>query len=69
LATPVVAAAAGLNQGAWSDEETERLKKLAEQSKNVGTSGDMEWDWVVHQWGNGRTRFVTAFLPSNFLVK
>ncbi|EKM78610.1 hypothetical protein AGABI1DRAFT_107134 [Agaricus bisporus var. burnettii JB137-S8] len=42
--------------GAWSDEETERLKKLADDSKAVGTSGDIEWDWVVHQWGNTRTR-------------
>ncbi|EGN98714.1 hypothetical protein SERLA73DRAFT_54914 [Serpula lacrymans var. lacrymans S7.3] len=46
----------GGNQGAWSDEETERLKKLAEDSKAVGTSGEIEWDWVVHQWGNTRTR-------------
>lgn len=44
--------------GAWSDEETERLKKLAEDSKAVGTSGDIEWDWVVHQWGNTRTRYL-----------
>jgi hypothetical protein len=44
--------------GAWSDEETERLKKLAEDSKAVGASGDIEWDWVVHQWGNTRTRYL-----------
>lgn len=51
--------------GAWSDEETERLKKLADDSKAVGTSGDIEWDWVVHQWGNTRTRYsknYTVFL-------
>ncbi|KAF5379804.1 hypothetical protein D9615_005683 [Tricholomella constricta] len=48
--------AAGGNQGAWSDEETERLKKLAEDSRGRGSTGEMEWDWVVHQWGNGRTR-------------
>lgn len=53
-------AAVGGNQGAWSDEETERLKKLAEESKSTGTSGEMEWDWVVHEWGNGRTRFVLS---------
>ncbi|RDB26232.1 hypothetical protein Hypma_006422 [Hypsizygus marmoreus] len=44
------------NQGAWADEETERLKKLAEDSRVMGGSGDIEWDWVVHQWGAGRTR-------------
>ena len=50
--------AIGGNQGPWSDEELERLKKLAEESKSVGTSGEVEWDWVVHQWGNGRSRCV-----------
>jgi hypothetical protein len=52
------ASSPGINQGTWSDEETERLKKFAEQSKSVGSSGEIEWDWVVHQWGSGRTRFV-----------
>lgn len=56
--TPLSATGGGVNQGAWSEEETERLKKLAEESKAVGTSGDIEWDWVVHSWGNGRTRCV-----------
>jgi len=43
------------NQGAWSDEETERLKTLAEKSKS-GTTGEIDWDRVVSDWGNGRTR-------------
>ncbi|KAF5359834.1 hypothetical protein D9756_003245 [Leucocoprinus leucothites] len=55
-ASSVSANAATGSVGAWSDEETERLKKLAEESKSVGTSGEIEWDWVVHQWGNTRTR-------------
>jgi hypothetical protein len=54
-------AAPGINQGSWSDEETERLRKFAEQSRSVGTSGEIEWDWVVHQWGTGRTRLVGGF--------
>lgn len=56
LSTP---AAAG-NQGAWSDEETEKLKRLAEESKTQGTadSGDYDWDWVCATWGPGRTRYV-----------
>ncbi|KAG6907167.1 hypothetical protein DXG01_010292 [Tephrocybe rancida] len=45
---------AGVNQGAWSEDETERLKKLAEESKTQ--SGEIDWDRVVAQWGNGRTR-------------
>jgi hypothetical protein len=48
------------SQGAWTDEEQERLKQLAEQSKSVGNTGNIEWDWVVHQWGPSRTRHVIA---------
>jgi len=44
------------SQGAWTDEEQERLKQLAEQSKSVGNGDTIEWDWVVHQWGSSRTR-------------
>ena len=57
-------AAPGINQGSWSDEETEQLKKFAEQSRSVGTTGEIEWDWVVRQWGSGRTRFVVFFFVS-----
>ncbi|KAJ7510473.1 hypothetical protein B0H11DRAFT_2269837 [Mycena galericulata] len=55
---PTVPAAPGngANQGPWSDEEIERLKKLAEDSKSRTASGEMEWDWVVAEWGGGRTR-------------
>ncbi|KXN81310.1 hypothetical protein AN958_05165 [Leucoagaricus sp. SymC.cos] len=54
--------------GAWSDEETERLKKLAEDSKSVGTSGEIEWDWVVHQWGNTRTRHAIPFCDTSHQI-
>lgn len=46
------------NQGAWSEEETERLKNLAEESKSKGTSGEIEWEWIIGQWGISRTRLV-----------
>ncbi|KAG6839787.1 hypothetical protein C0991_011685 [Blastosporella zonata] len=49
---------AGGNQGAWSDEETERLKKSAEESRTGSQNGEIDWDRVVGQWGSGRTRFV-----------
>jgi hypothetical protein len=52
-------AGVGSNQGAWSDDETARLKKLSEQSREAGHSGDAAWDWVVQQWGQSRTRFVS----------
>ncbi|KAK2460965.1 hypothetical protein APHAL10511_007435 [Amanita phalloides] len=45
-----------LNQGAWSDEETEKLKKLAEEGRTFNPTGEIDWDWVVTQYGNSRTR-------------
>jgi hypothetical protein len=44
------------NQGAWSEEETERLKKVAEESRSKSTTGEIEWEWVISQWGISRTR-------------
>ncbi|KAI0299181.1 hypothetical protein BC826DRAFT_906514, partial [Russula brevipes] len=42
--------------GAWADEEVERLRRLADQSQSSGSSTETDWDWVVGQWGNTRTR-------------
>ncbi|KAI9568206.1 hypothetical protein HD554DRAFT_2100829 [Boletus coccyginus] len=42
------------NQGAWSDEETEKLKKLAEEHRNA--NGEIAWDALCEKWGNSRTR-------------
>ncbi|KAJ7086167.1 hypothetical protein B0H15DRAFT_361375 [Mycena belliarum] len=44
------------NQGPWSDDELERLNKLAADSKAASASGETDWDWVVGEWGPGRTR-------------
>lgn len=44
------------HQGAWSEEEIERLKKLAEESRSAGSNGEMDWDWVVTKFGNERSR-------------
>jgi hypothetical protein len=54
------------NQGAWSEEETERLKKLAEESKSKGTSGEIEWEWLIGQWGISRTRLVYLISVAHF---
>lgn len=45
------------NQGAWSEEETEKLKKLAEEFRN--NSGDIGWDSLCEKWGNSRTRYLS----------
>ncbi|EIW83906.1 hypothetical protein CONPUDRAFT_135546 [Coniophora puteana RWD-64-598 SS2] len=54
ISTPLGVSAG--NQGAWSDEETERLKQLAEQSRGRGAGAEIDWDWIIAQWGNTRTR-------------
>lgn len=47
------------NSGPWSEEESENLKKLAENSKSrAGNAGDIDWDWVVSEWGPTRSRSV-----------
>lgn len=42
------------NSGPWSDEETEQLKKLADEKKT--NTGEIDWDQVVNEWGNTRSR-------------
>lgn len=46
------------NQGAWSDEETEKLKKLAEEHRSA--SGEIAWDALCEKWGNSRTRWCST---------
>ncbi|KAI5117964.1 hypothetical protein M0805_001625 [Coniferiporia weirii] len=68
LSTP---AAAG-NQGAWSEEETEKLKRLAEESKTAGTGtdgGEIDWDRVCSTWGPGRTRHQILIKATNMGLK
>jgi hypothetical protein len=53
-ATATIANSSGVaNSGAWSDEETERLKKMAEEKNS---SGEIDWDALINQWGSGRSR-------------
>ncbi|KAJ3855129.1 hypothetical protein EV368DRAFT_79946 [Lentinula lateritia] len=42
------------NSGAWSDEEIERLKIMAEEKKTG--SGEIDWDDIISQWGSTRSR-------------
>ncbi|KZV64742.1 hypothetical protein PENSPDRAFT_656339 [Peniophora sp. CONT] len=42
--------------GTWADDEIEKLKRLAEQSKGTNSMGDVNWDWVVQSWGPSRSR-------------
>ncbi|GBE87788.1 hypothetical protein SCP_1200120 [Sparassis crispa] len=65
-------AAPGGQQGTWSEEETDRLKKLAEQSREMGgpqNKGEIEWDWVVQQWGNSRTRHQILLKATSMGIK
>lgn len=66
LQTP---AAAG-NQGAWSEEETEKLRRLAEESRTAGNpDGDYDWDYVCNNWGPGRTRHQILIKATNMQLK
>ena len=56
--TPATGGTVMGNQGAWSDEETERLKKIAEEHRSK-TTGEINWDAVIQEWGISRTRSVT----------
>ncbi|EMD34095.1 hypothetical protein CERSUDRAFT_117601 [Gelatoporia subvermispora B] len=63
---------AGGQQGTWSEDETEKLRRLAEQSKEMGgaqNKGEIEWDWVVQQWGNSRTRHQILLKATNLGLK
>ncbi|KAF9533833.1 hypothetical protein CPB83DRAFT_411331 [Crepidotus variabilis] len=44
------------NSGQWSEEESDRLRKLSEDSKRRVSSGEADWDWIVSEWGPTRTR-------------
>jgi len=61
--TPATGGTAVGNQGSWSDEETERLKKMAEEHRSK-TTGEINWDAVIQEWGISRTRF--AMLVCSF---
>ena len=58
--TPATGGTVVGNQGAWSDEETERLKKMAEEHR-VKATGEINWDAMIQEWGISRTRFATVF--------
>jgi hypothetical protein len=63
--TPATGGTVVGNQGAWSDEETERLKKMAEDHR-VKATGEINWDAVIQEWGISRTRFAPLFCSIHF---
>ncbi|CAE6475137.1 unnamed protein product [Rhizoctonia solani] len=51
--------AANVNHGTWRDEESEKLKQLAELSRassKMNGQDKVDWDWVVERFGASRTR-------------
>ena len=64
--TPATGGTVVGNQGAWSDEETERLKKIAEEHRSKAT-GEINWDAAIQEWGISRTRF--AILVYSFVFR
>ncbi|TFK28187.1 hypothetical protein FA15DRAFT_612696 [Coprinopsis marcescibilis] len=50
-------ASASVSAGiAWPEDEVEKLKRLAEESKSSSNNGEVDWDHVVKQLGDKRTR-------------
>ncbi|KAI0035364.1 hypothetical protein K488DRAFT_83070 [Vararia minispora EC-137] len=47
---------AGGASGTWGEDEIDKLKRLAEGSRATNPAKEHNWDWVVTQWGNSRTR-------------
>ncbi|TEB25184.1 hypothetical protein FA13DRAFT_1738608 [Coprinellus micaceus] len=56
VVTTTVTAAGVVNSGPWTDEENERLRQLAEDSKSHTANGEMDWEYVIRHFGDGRTR-------------
>ena len=55
--TPVVTQSNVINSsGSWADDEVERLKRLAEESKSHGGNGETDWEYVIRHFGDKRTR-------------
>lgn len=53
--TPTTAST--VNGAPWSEEELDRLRKLAEESKSHSNqAGKADWDWVVAEWGSSRSK-------------
>lgn len=51
--------AANVNHGTWRDEESEKLRQLAEHSRatsKLNGQDKIDWDWVVERFGASRTR-------------
>lgn len=42
--------------GPWLEDEIEKLKKVAEESKAASVTGEVDWDHVVRTFGDSRTR-------------
>lgn len=48
-----------VNHGTWRDEESEKLRQLAEHSRassKLNGQDKIDWDWVVERFGASRTR-------------
>ncbi|KAJ2926832.1 hypothetical protein H1R20_g10276, partial [Candolleomyces eurysporus] len=60
-ATPVVTQSNVIaSSGSWADDEVERLKRLAEDSKSQSGSGETDWEYVIRHFGDKRTRVLTT---------
>lgn len=55
--------------GAWQDVEVERLRMLAMASANVSDKAEVDWDWVIEQFGSARSRHQVLIKAVNLGLK
>ncbi|KAG9039273.1 hypothetical protein FRB95_011858 [Tulasnella sp. JGI-2019a] len=68
--SPLVSNFTGVtSHGAWSNEDTERLKSLAEQSKSRSSDGEIDWEWTTSMFGETRSRHQILIKAVNLGLK
>ncbi|EFI27936.1 hypothetical protein CC1G_14427 [Coprinopsis cinerea okayama7 len=58
-AVPAATSAPGTStptNSTWSEEDVEKLKKWAEESKGTTSTGEIDWDYVTRNFGDKRSR-------------
>ncbi|KAF5342080.1 hypothetical protein D9611_001902 [Ephemerocybe angulata] len=71
-ATPTpapIVASGSTSSGAWTDDETEKLRHLAENSKAASVNGEIDWEHVIRNFGDKRTRHQILIKATNMGLK
>ncbi|KDQ13567.1 hypothetical protein BOTBODRAFT_33576 [Botryobasidium botryosum FD-172 SS1] len=58
-----------VTHGAWKEEELEKLKRLAEESRGRSQSGEIDWEWTAQQFGETRSKHQILIKATNLGLK